>query len=77
MFRLFRRQRQNEPPSPSTEQDALNKTVTEIAIELIEGRGGKAYLSGMKRIFRQTPSLIQDVDPKYREKLLKVIEGDN
>lgn len=74
MFRLFRLRSENKLFPPIVEPDALNKAATEIAIELIEGQGGTTYLNGMRKVFKNTPSLIEDVDPEYREKLKKVLE---
>ena len=78
MFKFFGHVSRKEPlPQLQHPPDALNETATEIAIELIEGKGGKIYLAGMKRIFRKTPDIIDDVAPEYREQLKMVLEQED
>jgi hypothetical protein len=75
MFKFFSRKDKEEVPD-YPQSDPLNKTATQIAIELIEGRGGSVYLRGMKRIFKKTPGLIEDVAPEYQEKLKQLLDGE-
>lgn len=72
MFKFFKGDDQ-KPVSKETQSDALNETATRIAIEIIQEKGGKTYLEGMKRIFKKTPEMIEDVDPQYREQLRKIL----
>ena len=58
------------------EPDDLEKTATQIALDLIEDHGEELYIEGMKRVFRMTPELIQDVAPEYREKLKHVLDQE-
>ena len=82
MFNFFRKDTDNKKLSGDSsklhapEFDGLNKTATQIAIDLIEGRGGRLYIQGMKQIFRKTPQLVEDVAPEYRDKLLNILEQD-
>jgi len=73
MFKFFGRRdpEASSPPQP----DPLNKTATQIAIELIEGKEGEVYLGGMKQIFKKTPGLIEDVAPEYQEKLKQLLDS--
>lgn len=75
MFKFFNRKNKDQG-SDQFQPDSLNKTATQLAIDLIEGRGGEVYLTGMKRIFKRTPGLIEDVAPEYREKLRQVLDRD-
>ena len=75
MLRWFRRAPGRVAPSSDIRPDGLNKTATQIAVELIEGQGGRTYQSVLKRLFRNTPGLIEDVSPEYRERLKQVLES--
>ena len=56
--------------------DGLNKTMTEIAIDIIENRKPGVYLELFKRMFRTAPEVIEEVHPDYREKLKEVLDGN-
>ena len=77
MFKFFGQNNKEQLPSLPRQPDALNESATQIAIELIEGKGGEVYLSGMKRIFRNVPAMMNDVAPEYRESLKKVLERED
>jgi len=57
------------PEQQSTPPDVLNAKATEIEIDIIEGTEESVYLEGMKRIFKATPGLIEDVAPEYQARL--------
>jgi len=76
MFRFFSRRDREQKPDQS-QLDSLNKTATQIALDLIEGRGGETYLKGMKRIFKKTPGLIEDVASEYQEKLKQLLDKED
>jgi hypothetical protein len=55
----------------SHEQD-MSLKYTSIAIDLIEGKGGIIYRSGMKRMFSK-PSIMSMVAPEYRKQLKEIV----
>jgi hypothetical protein len=57
-----------------SQPDALNQTATSAAIDLINGNGGSCYRAGIKQLFKGTPALINDVDPKHREALSQILQ---
>lgn len=72
MFQFIKRKASllTAEPRPKNERpDKLEQSVTKIAVELIQGKGGTIYQEGMRSLFRTVPTLIQDVDPKYRDAL--------
>lgn len=64
---------EHDSSSDRLEPDSLNVTATDIARKLVECHERSLYSEGMKQIFKKTPSLIEDVDPKYRDKLRQIL----
>jgi hypothetical protein len=57
----------------STQSDSLDKSMTNAAIQLIDGALGeqsRAYFIGL---FKSEPLFIEDVAPEYREALRQVL----
>jgi hypothetical protein len=54
--------------------DELGQSATNAAMGLIRGEGGKSYQEGMRNLFRAVPTLIQDVDPQYRDALRQELQ---
>ena len=75
MFNLFGRKRKS-CEVVSVGSDSLSRTATQIAVEVIYSRGGVNYLKGMKRIFRATPGLIDEVSPRYRDRLKQILQAE-
>ncbi|MEO0868191.1 MAG: hypothetical protein AAFY17_07030 [Cyanobacteria bacterium J06642_11] len=57
--------------------DELEQSATEVAKELIHGKGGVEYRRGMKKLFKTVPTLIKDVDPQYRAALEKELQNQD
>lgn len=79
MFRLFRRNRNLKlhasTPTASSEYkgDSLDQSMTNIAIQLINGQGGSEFRGYFIDLFRHDPRFLKDVAPEYREALIKVL----
>jgi len=58
------------------QNDGLNQTMTEIAIDIIQGRKSELYLETFKSMIKNVPGTIEDVNPKYREKLKEVLDDN-
>lgn len=57
--------------SQSKLPDRLEQSMTEVALDLIRGKGGKNYRREMVNLFKAAPTLVQDVDPQYRDALVQ------
>ena len=53
--------------------DKLGQTMTEVAIELIEGKANLLNRRVFINLFKQCPKLIDDVAPEHHEALKKVL----
>jgi hypothetical protein len=59
------------------QNDGLNQTMTEIAIDIIENRNPGLYLDSFKRMFRNVPEMVEEVHPDYKDKLKEVLNNGN
>lgn len=74
MLRLFYRKKKPIPGSAKHEgkkTNDLSDSVTEVALEIIQGDDGTEYHRCMKKLFNEVPELVEDVDPQYRDALIK------
>lgn len=79
MFSLFRRnpspRLQSSTPTASIEYkgDSLDQSMTDIAIQLINGQGGPEWRGYFIDLFRHEPRFLKNVAPEYREALTAVL----
>lgn len=74
MLRFFYRKKKSTPNSLKHERGTphdLSDSVTEVALEIIQGDNGTEYHRYMKKLFNEVPELLKDVDPRYRDALRK------
>jgi hypothetical protein len=75
MFGIRRKDRRKSPVVPGLpRQDALNRTVTTIAIKLIQGDCNALYKREMTQLFLESPGFVDDVAPEYRQALQKLLK---
>lgn len=72
MFNFLKRQPNPIVPEPR-KRDGLNETATQIAIDLLEGRGGVVYLACFAQVFKNNPEFVEEVDTEYRDKLKQLL----
>lgn len=53
--------------------DELDRTMTDIAIQLINGEGGSEFRINFIRLFKNEPRFMENVAPSHREALRKVL----
>lgn len=80
-FKFFRKsqgEHLHEPLPASTEykEGSLDQTMTDIAVQLINGQGGSEFRGYFINLFRHEPRFIKNVLPKYREALQQVLDNE-
>jgi len=79
MFKFFRRNPSSRlSASTSTTSaeykgDSLDQSMTDIAIQLINGQGGSEFRGYFIDLFRHEPHFLKNVAPEYREALIAVL----
>ncbi|MBF2028372.1 MAG: hypothetical protein IGS48_16665 [Oscillatoriales cyanobacterium C42_A2020_001] len=77
MFNLFRRNPDSrlQASTASTEYkgDSLNQSMTDIAVQLINGQGGPEWRGYFIDLFQHEPRFLKDVSPEYREALITLL----
>ncbi|BAS55893.1 hypothetical protein NIES2135_48120 [Leptolyngbya boryana NIES-2135] len=77
MLNFLRRNNQHQQQSsPDKYQgNSLDKSMTEIAISLINGQSGAEFSAYFINLFKNDPRFIKNVDPEYREALQQLLES--
>ena len=77
MFNFFRRSKKTQVHTPLDDEykgDRLDQSMTEIAIQLINGQGGSEFRGYFISLFKNEPRFVKDVAPEYREALRLILE---
>lgn len=79
VFKLFRKKDETNSSlltSHSQYQgDELDRAMTDIAIQLINGEGNSKFRIHFIRLFKDEPRFIKNVAPSHREALWKVLNS--
>ena len=54
--------------------DSLNRSMTDVAIQLINGEGGSEFRGYFIDLFRHDPRFLKDVAPEHRDALIAVLD---
>lgn len=79
MFRFFRRnpsprlRASTSTASAEYKGDSLDHSMTDIAVQLINGQGGSEFRGYFIDLFRHDPRFLKDVAPEHREALVAVL----
>jgi len=57
----------------AAESDRLDQSMTDVAIQLIKGEGGSEWRGYFVSVFKNEPNFLKNVDPKYQEALIAVL----